>query len=141
MFDKLVFTVLSTWKARLSQRQRHYFRLTGKELRKLSSKPTRFMGTMYGHIFMRFRVRCMYRLWDEPTTIERTAFSKSDGKTYSWEVKSLRLSFEQEIPQWPEHYSLVWVFTKNFYYYTWSNKDLCIYVTEKASIPASTDLI
>jgi len=74
-------------------------------------------------------------------TIERTAFSTSNGKTYSRAANSLRLSFEREIRQEPDHYSLVWVFTENFCYYIWGNKDLCIYVTDKTSIPASTDLI
>jgi len=52
VFVKLVFAMLSTWKAKLYQRQRNDFSLTGKELRKLSSKPTRFIGTKYVHIFM-----------------------------------------------------------------------------------------
>ena len=73
--------------------------------------------------------------------IERTAFSKSNGKMYSREANSLRLGFQQEISQEPDHHLLVWVFTENFCYYAWGNKDLCIYVIEKDSIPASTDLI
>jgi hypothetical protein len=52
--------------------KKNYFRLTGKELRKLRSKPTRFIGTRYVHIFI---VPCMYRLSYEPVTIPRTVFS------------------------------------------------------------------